>query len=56
MAKSLFRPEPFLHVGLATIFREQELQNPYVHIEACSENPPRVKLSGHRGAKGDEIF
>lgn len=51
MAKSVFRSEPFLHMGLATIFQEQELRKPYVHVEACSKDPPRVNLSGHRGQK-----
>lgn len=49
MTKSVFELQ--LNTGLASVFQAQGLQNPYIHIETCSKDPPRVNLSGHSRQK-----
>lgn len=49
MAKSVFESQ--LNTGLASVFQVLGLQNPYIHIEACSKDPPSVNLPEHRRQK-----
>lgn len=49
MAKFMFELQP--NIGSPSVFQAWGVQNPYIHIEACSKSPPKVNFSGHREKK-----